>query len=92
MRYPELSVLTEFNAETLWFPIPGMYGGFKIVLENERNEIVLIAESWCRVIGGSGMRHRTTNKAYLTFGENIGLLERPEKEAKEYDEWLKKNE
>jgi len=57
LRLPELSVLTEFNDDALWFPIPGMYGGFNLWLEKRESEAVVIAESWCRVAGGSGMRH-----------------------------------
>ena len=60
LRLPELSVLTEFTDQALWFPIPGMTGGFHFWLEKEATQEVLIAESWCRINGGSGMRHRIT--------------------------------
>jgi hypothetical protein len=60
LRLPELSVLTEFDDQALWFPIPGMHGGFNIWLEEEQGQSVLMAESWCRVVDGSGMRHRIT--------------------------------
>jgi hypothetical protein len=61
LRLPELSVLTEFDDLRLWFPIPGMYGGFNIWLEPGNGQSALIAESWCRVVDGSGMRHRVTS-------------------------------
>lgn len=57
---PQLSVLTESSADSIWFPIPGMYGGFLFWLEQTNESAALIAESWCRVAGGSGMRHRIT--------------------------------
>lgn len=60
MRLPQLSVLTESEVLALWFPIPGMYGGFQFWLEGADGSPALIAESWCRLVGGSGMRHRIT--------------------------------
>ena len=33
--------------------MPGMYGGFSMNFEEEN----LVALSWCRVVGGSEMRH-----------------------------------
>jgi len=51
-----------------WFPIPGMYGGFSYHLKVLENEMVLITESWCRVVGGSGQRHKIT-------AQGIELLE-----------------
>jgi hypothetical protein len=42
-----------------------MCGGFSYRIELER-ELCLIAESWCRVAGGSGQRHAiTTNEVRL---------------------------
>jgi hypothetical protein len=58
LRLPELSILTEFTDDALWFPIPGMYGGFNLWLEEREDEPVVITESWCRVVEGSGRRHR----------------------------------
>lgn len=60
LRLPQLSVLTELPSSALWFPIPGMAGGFHFWLEHNTNGSALIAESWCRICGGSGMRHRIT--------------------------------
>jgi hypothetical protein len=57
---PQLSILAEPGAESIWFPIPGMYGGFHFWLEATGGATALIAESWCRVADGSGMRHRIT--------------------------------
>jgi hypothetical protein len=71
LRLPELSVLTEFDDQALWFPIPDMYGGFNIWLEEEQGQSVLIAESWCRVVDGSGMRHRITPKQVVLVEEGF---------------------
>ena len=57
---PQLSILAESSADSIWFPIPGMYGGFHFWLEGTDRSSALVAESWSRVVGGSGMRHRIT--------------------------------
>lgn len=54
LRLPELSVLLELERPQLWFPVPGMYGGFNLCLDGE----TLIVESWSRVVDGSGQRHQ----------------------------------
>ena len=33
LRYPQVSVLTEISNLSLWFSVPGMYGGFRVTLE-----------------------------------------------------------
>ena len=62
LRLPELEPLLEINQPQMWFPVPGMYGGFNYWLDSEGNEVKLISESWCRVVGGSGQRHEITSK------------------------------
>ena len=37
---------------SLWYPVPGMYGGFRLEFEDEN----LVVLSWLRVCGGSEMR------------------------------------
>jgi len=71
LRLPELSVLTEFDDLKLWFPIPGMYGGFNIWLEPGNGQSALVAESWCRVVDGSGMRHRITPTQVVLLEEGF---------------------
>ena len=56
LRYPATSVLTEIGDLELWFPVPGMYGGFSIRLMRS----YLFVRSWCRVVGGSGQAHVVT--------------------------------
>jgi hypothetical protein len=56
MRLPEVEALTERDHPACWFPVPGMYGGFKIVLRGGE----LIVDSWIRVVGGSERTDRVT--------------------------------
>jgi hypothetical protein len=42
--------------ESLWFPYPGMYGGFTMSIREDR----LVVASWSRVVDGSGQRHVIT--------------------------------
>lgn len=61
LRLPELEPLLEMKKDTVvWFAVPGMYGGFAYRLERAGVDPKLIAESWCRVVGGSGQRHEVT--------------------------------
>ncbi len=49
----------------MWFPVPGMYGGFSYRLESAGVEAKLVSESWCRVVGGSGQRHEITRESLV---------------------------
>lgn len=55
----ELPPLTS-DEQKCWFPVPDMYGGFRDWWEREVEQAVLISESWCRVVQGSGQRHGIT--------------------------------
>jgi len=58
---PELALLLNSDKpKKAWLPIPGMYGGFSYWLEGEGEQTTLITESWCRVVEGSGQRHKIT--------------------------------
>ena len=48
-----ISNLIGEDARSLWYPVPGMYGGFSLEFEEEN----LVSLSWVRVCGGSEMRH-----------------------------------
>lgn len=61
IRLPELEPLLELDQPKMWFPVPGMYGGFSYWLDSCGVEAKLISESWCRVAGGSGQRHEITS-------------------------------
>lgn len=61
LRLPELEPLLELERPQMWFPVPGMYGGFSYRLESAGVRAKLVSESWCRVVGGSGQRHEITS-------------------------------
>lgn len=54
-----------------WFAVPGMYGGFRYRLVAEGEAPVLIAESWSRVVQGSGQRHEVTPAGYRLVDEGF---------------------
>jgi hypothetical protein len=60
LRMPELEPLLELTDPQIWFPVPGMYGGFNFRLVSTGVQAKLEVESWCRVVGGSGQRHEIT--------------------------------
>lgn len=53
LRYPQSAVVHE-TGDTIWCPVPGMYGGFSLEPDGD----ALMVSSWIRVVGGSGQRHR----------------------------------
>ena len=71
LRLPELEPLLELDRPQMWFPVPGMYGGFSYRLESPGVEAKLISESWCRVVGGSGQRHEITSEGSRLFEEGF---------------------
>jgi hypothetical protein len=68
LRYPPVEILHEVPGQRLWFPVPGMYGGFDITLLED----VLHVESWCRVVGGSGQEHLITRGGSILVSEGFG--------------------
>jgi hypothetical protein len=60
LRFPQVAVLLEMQQPRMWCPIPGMYGGFLLELEQRGDEAVLLSSSGSRVFGGSGQRHEIT--------------------------------
>ena len=64
VRLPELEPLLELPAgsEQVWFPVPGMYGGFHYWTEADGVDPKLVCESRSRVVGGSGQRHEITSE------------------------------
>lgn len=62
LRLPELEPLLELDQPKMWFPVPGMCGGFSYWLDADGVEARLVSESWCRVVGGSGERHVVTSE------------------------------
>jgi hypothetical protein len=60
MALPELGALLPGARHAGWFPVPGMYGGFKYWWEGGPANPRLIVESWSRIAEGSGQRHVVT--------------------------------
>ncbi|MGZ5416252.1 MAG: hypothetical protein ACXWDI_03655 [Nocardioides sp.] len=67
LRNPSCEVLTEIDEGKLWYPVPGMYGGFSIQLRENH----LYVTSWCRVVGGSGQAHVVTREGYTLVDEGF---------------------
>lgn len=60
-------LLAREQIDTLWFPYPGMYGGFGISLRRGR----IMVESWSRVVGGSGQAHVITENGCVLVEEGF---------------------
>jgi len=71
LRLPELEPLLELDTAEMWFPVPGMYGGFSYRMDKLGVEAALVTESWCRVVGGSGQRHLITSKGSQLVAEGF---------------------
>jgi len=67
LRYPPVGILHEVPDQHLWFPVPGMYGGFDITLRNG----FLDVKSWSRVVGGSGQQHVITTAGAILVDEGF---------------------
>lgn len=67
LRHPACEVLTEIPEGTLWYPVPGMYGGFNVELREHH----LYVESWSRVVGGSGQAHVVTAQGSTLVNEGF---------------------
>jgi hypothetical protein len=67
LRYPPVGVLHEAPGQAVWFPVPGMYGGFHITLRQGYLETL----SWCRVAGGSGQAHVITHQGVVLADEGF---------------------
>jgi Ankyrin repeats (many copies) len=67
LRYPPVEILHEVPGQRLWFPVPGMYGGFDITLVED----FLDVKSWCRVVGGSSQGHLITSAGAILVDEGF---------------------
>jgi hypothetical protein len=67
LRYPPVEILHEVPGQRLFFPVPGMYGGFDIRLLDD----VLSVKSWCRIIGGSEQQHLITTEGTILVDEGL---------------------
>jgi hypothetical protein len=67
LRYPPVEILHEVRGRRVWFPVPGMYGGFDITLRQDSLDV----KSWCRVVGGSGRVHLVTPAGAILVDEGF---------------------
>ncbi|OBB32646.1 ankyrin repeat domain-containing protein [Mycolicibacterium fortuitum] len=67
LRYPPVGMMHEAPGQSVWFAVPGMYGGFRITLRQGYLE----SSSWCRVVGGSGQLHVITHEGVVLADEGF---------------------
>jgi hypothetical protein len=76
LRLPELEVLLELERPELWFPVPGMNGGFHFRLDSSGpgsgspgsggSGPRLLSASWSRMVGGSEEHHEISESGVRT--------------------------
>jgi hypothetical protein len=71
LRLPPVEPLLGMEEPRLWFPVPGMYGGFSLRLLRPGVHAELQVESWCRVVDGSGQRHLVTGRGVQLVAEGF---------------------
>ncbi|MDP7734252.1 ankyrin repeat domain-containing protein [Mycobacterium paragordonae] len=67
LRYPPVEILHEVPGQRIWFPVPGMYGGFDITLVQNHLDV----KSWCRVVSSSGQAHVVTSQGAILVDEGF---------------------
>jgi hypothetical protein len=67
LRYPPVEILHEVPGHHVWFPVPGMYGGFDITLRHDYLDV----RSWCRVVAGSTQVHLITSAGAILVDEGF---------------------
>lgn len=67
LRYPPVDILYEVPGQRIWFPVPGMYGGFDITLMDD----FLDVKSWSRVFAGSGQEHLITIEGAILVADGF---------------------
>lgn len=71
LRLPELEPMLELENPEMWFPVPGMYGGFNYKLVVWDSDVILLSKSWSRVVGGSGQFHVITSQGVKLIDEDF---------------------
>jgi hypothetical protein len=71
LRLPELHPLLELEVPKIWFPVPGMYGGFNFWLETFGVNAKLITDSWCRMFEGSDERHEIDSRGVKAISDGF---------------------
>ena len=69
LRLPQLEVLLELGEVCMWFPVPGMYGGFNFYFTNMNGDFKLVSESWSRIVGESEQKHEISLNGILLVDE-----------------------
>ena len=67
----QLPIILNDNLEEMWYPVPGMYGGFAYQLVEKEGKPMLISNSWCRIVGGSGQKHELTSDGCILIEEGF---------------------
>jgi hypothetical protein len=67
---PTLDSVSTDEAQSEWFPVPGMCGGFAYWLVDPSTGRLDVS-SWSRVIGGSGQRHEVTATGFRLLEEGF---------------------
>jgi hypothetical protein len=73
-RMPQLAPLQEMPMKGVWMPIPGMHGGFHFWLVRGAPDPLLTAESWSRVVDGSGQRHEVSTTGVALVAEGFVIV------------------
>jgi hypothetical protein len=68
---PTLGAEAGTQDEPAWFPIDGMHGGFKYWWDPASKRLRLMAESWSRIVAGSGQLHEVTASGSHLLGEGF---------------------
>lgn len=66
---PKITNALLATTEPEWIPIPGMYGGFAYGLIERDGKPLLIADSWVRIVGGSGQTHEISPSSVTLTAE-----------------------
>lgn len=69
VELPEITNDLSSLTEPQWIAIPGMYGGFSYGLIERDGKPLLVADSWVRIVGGSGQSHEITSSGITIVAE-----------------------
>jgi hypothetical protein len=68
---PTLGADAGTQDDPVWFAIEGMHGGFKYWWDPSSKRLRLMAESWSRIVAGSGQLHEVTVAGSRLLGEGF---------------------
>ena len=67
LRCPPVEILEELPGQRVWFPVPGMFGGFEIVLRHGYLEV----KSWNSMVAGSSQAHLITHEGVIRVDDGF---------------------